>query len=370
MLGAISVRASDITYTIHGTVTLTTVDEIAVGETYTMTAVCNPVPVLSGIDNARYAVLGGNIDFSSGYAGQFDPASSFVIVVNSLSGDSFRIEVQGGTFPDVNGRPFTRLSLQLRESTGTALESVELPTAINQSDFLSDFSIAGINISWEPDRLSPLFPRVSLDVTSISVSGGDGDADADNDGLTDSLELEIGTNPNVADTDGDGLLDGTEVDLAAESGCPNPLNPDSDTDGLLDGVEVTAGTDPCNPDTDGDGVQDGTDPTPLDPGVPSSFLGEWLQSLADEILALDLNSILAPNDNAAQGRRNALANRARSAATALESGDTQAAIDDLESLLDRVDGNSIPEDWIIGPESEALREEIELLIALIELSSP
>ena len=35
--------------------------------------------------------------------------------------------------------------------------------------------------------------------------------DGDNDGLTNSEEKELGTDPNIADTDGDGLDDGDEI---------------------------------------------------------------------------------------------------------------------------------------------------------------
>jgi outer membrane protein OmpA-like peptidoglycan-associated protein len=97
------------------------------------------------------------------------------------------------------------------------------------------------------------------------VSGGD--LDSDGDGLLDSEEAVIGTDPYDPDTDKDGLTDGQEVKVYRT----DPLNPDSDWDGLKDGAEVfTYQTDPNNRDTDNGGVadgheviEDGTDP--LDP---------------------------------------------------------------------------------------------------------
>ena len=118
------------------------------------------------------------------------------------------------------------------------------------------------------------------------------DADDDNDGILDTDERNIGTNPFDPDSDDDGIQDGTEVGLTsagpdsfggrfsfrpdADPGTrTNPLDPDSDDDGLLDGQEDGNGdgasprsigqtgttgsgeTDPNNPDTDGDGLTDG-----------------------------------------------------------------------------------------------------------------
>ena len=90
------------------------------------------------------------------------------------------------------------------------------------------------------------------------------DPDTDDGGVSDGVEVLFnGTDPldpsddvePVVDSDGDGLLDTEEVMLGTD-----PFDADTDDDGLLDGEEVMGeGTDPLNPDTDGDGVQDGTE---------------------------------------------------------------------------------------------------------------
>ncbi len=94
------------------------------------------------------------------------------------------------------------------------------------------------------------------------------DPDTDDDNLTDYAEVvDHGTDPNLADTDSDKLNDGEEISRKTQ-----PKNPDSDGDGLVDGDEVlTHNTDPLSPDTDGDGLVDGdevrkhkTDPTATD----------------------------------------------------------------------------------------------------------
>lgn len=92
--------------------------------------------------------------------------------------------------------------------------------------------------------------------------------DTDGDGLTDTEEAELGTDPNTADTDGDGLIDGPEINEYDT----DPLEADTDGDGLNDGDEVNSyNTDPTEADTDGDGLSDGdevneyrTDPTAAD----------------------------------------------------------------------------------------------------------
>jgi hypothetical protein len=67
--------------------------------------------------------------------------------------------------------------------------------------------------------------------------------DTDGDGLPDTQELTLGTDPTKADTDGDGLTDGQEVNTYHS----DPLNPDTDGDGYTDGSEVQNGYDPNGP---------------------------------------------------------------------------------------------------------------------------
>ncbi|USZ69228.1 hypothetical protein NGM10_05670 [Halorussus salilacus] len=91
------------------------------------------------------------------------------------------------------------------------------------------------------------------------------EADTDDDGLDDGAEIEEGTDPLVADSDDDGVEDGTEVELGSD-----PLEADTDDDGLDDATEVEEGTDPTKVDTDDDGLNDseelsfGSDPTKAD----------------------------------------------------------------------------------------------------------
>ncbi|MGI6689369.1 MAG: hypothetical protein ACOX63_00715 [Christensenellales bacterium] len=81
-------------------------------------------------------------------------------------------------------------------------------------------------------------------------------ADSDKDGLSDSYELMIGTDPKNADSDGDGLTDGDEV-LRHRT---NPLSQDTDGDGLSDTEEqlilAARGFSPLAYDSDKDGISD------------------------------------------------------------------------------------------------------------------
>lgn len=101
-----------------------------------------------------------------------------------------------------------------------------------------------------------------------STDATSGVDDPDGDGLHNSTEELLGTDPTSADTDGDGVADAVEVGRAGDadpSTITDPLNPDTDADGLLDGQEDINGngarnrseTDPDNADSDADGLLDG-----------------------------------------------------------------------------------------------------------------
>lgn len=187
--------------------------------------------------------------------------------------------------------------------------------------------------------------------------------DADGDGLSDSMESVLGTNPSIADTDGDGLLDGTEVDPARGT---DPLNADSDGDGLNDGDEVDLGTNPNDADTDGDGVGDAQDPLPSDPGVTSGFIENQVRSLSESALNFSLVVIEAKNANAAKGRRNAIANRLTAVANSVADGNAGDATDQLQSLLNKLDGDAQQRDWMVeSTEKDYLVGEIQAVLDLI-----
>jgi len=89
--------------------------------------------------------------------------------------------------------------------------------------------------------------------------------DSDGDGLSDNLEISIGTDPNIPDSDYDGLNDYDEINFDSDASSYNPatdLNPlstDTDGDGMSDSWELYWGFDPINDDgaTDNDDDTDG-----------------------------------------------------------------------------------------------------------------
>ncbi|XXT20117.1 hypothetical protein WME94_00940 [Sorangium sp. So ce429] len=120
--------------------------------------------------------------------------------------------------------------------------------------------------------------------------------DSDGDGLSDSLEGMIGSDPNDADTDDDGAIDGQEQRPGEDTdgdGLINARDVDSDNDGLFDGTELgfdceneatntEAGhcladadegatkTNPLDADTDDGGVTDGDEDINLNGAVDES----------------------------------------------------------------------------------------------------
>lgn len=169
------------------------------------------------------AVAGGQ-----GYADQ-------VFVDWTVPEGSFNIRV------DINGQ----LPKDENPSNDSALTGLFVPEKDTDGDGVIDKNDNCPNVS-NPDQ---------GDVDGDKI-GDVCDSDDDNDGLTDTKEKEIGTNPVDPDTDDDGVLDG-------QDNCPlvaNPSQNDKDKDGIGDACDsVDNSSSPTPADTDHDGVPDGRD---------------------------------------------------------------------------------------------------------------
>ncbi|WP_249042007.1 ice-binding family protein [Polaribacter glomeratus] len=172
---------------------------------------------------------------------------------------------------------------------------------INDGD--ADFDGDGIDNATESDATLATVTDTNPvdgnpDITFGTDTDSDGipdatDTDDDGDGINDTDEALIGTNPLIVDTDGDGTLDGAEdfdgdgIDNATESdenatistdttpadgnpditfgtdtdgdGIPDATDTDDDGDGINDTDEALIGTNPLIVDTDGDGTPDGAE---------------------------------------------------------------------------------------------------------------
>lgn len=94
----------------------------------------------------------------------------------------------------------------------------------------------------DPIDNPPASPDVSGSVVDDTVLFGE-PIDTDNDGLDNSREESLGTDPKNWDTDLDELGDGDEVTIWKT----DPRNPDTDGDGFRDGAEVKNGYSPAGP---------------------------------------------------------------------------------------------------------------------------
>ena len=156
--------------------------------------------------------------------------------------------------------------------------------------------------------------------------------DSDNDGLTDSLEIQFGSNPSNSDTDNDGVDDYNELNWLNSNPSANDSNndgdndgiDDADNDGLSNAEESSLGTNPAyedsdydflsdydetniyktNPlvaDTDGDGVVDGTEVSngsnPLT--AETEFSTEATAGIVNESNSVAASAVVTTDNNGA-----------------------------------------------------------------------
>lgn len=198
-----------------------------------------------------------------------DEGSASAIAVKDLAGDiggGVRVAYALLLLQDENDGNFSLPEEDIETSPdddGDNLSNLdEIMMGLSPTDADTDDDGANDNID--------LFPSASLEWSDLDGDGiGDNtDDDIDGDGLSNDDELIYGSNPDVADTDGDSILDGadncpvafndTQTDTDSD-GRGNACEDDTDGDGLSDSQEINYGTDPLLADTDGDGLGDSTE---------------------------------------------------------------------------------------------------------------
>lgn len=114
------------------------------------------------------------------------------------------------------------------------------PRLFNLSLVIFVAVLVGLTLIWQQPSIAKKLASTGLDdyfKEDVLTSQKD---DRDRDGLSDSREAELKTDPDKPDTDGDGLLDGEEVNTYKT----NPLAIDTDGDKFSDATEVLTGHDP------------------------------------------------------------------------------------------------------------------------------
>jgi large repetitive protein len=214
--------------------------------------------------------------------------------VHSTTGGNYRLQI---SLINPSGDAVTVLSQDFAVAAGADVSRTASP--VYPLNSVSGLYTVQAQLFWL-DPAQSNFP-VQQDIAiaqfthTANVGPGNINNDSDGDGLLDSVETTLGTNPNNADSDGDGVADGPEVGANPAApldtdgdGIINALDPadndiclpnansaaclaaDNDSDGLTNAQEDAQGTDRNNPDSDGDGVNDGADPDNHDVCVPNA----------------------------------------------------------------------------------------------------
>jgi len=200
------------------------------------------------IDDVVDVVAPGEFIWSSYVYSVFEAQYSYILgdLETEPGLDAYEFVSQGTSFsaPLVSGY----IGLLLSQHPGATLEQLRQVVRLYAVDIL-DPQGEGSNLAGYDQYTG--FGRLRMVVpANLPVPG-----DMDGDGVSDSLELAIGTDPLDDDSDGDSLSDYQEIawdgdDTAyTTSFDTDPLNPDTDGDGAIDGTESLAGSNPLD-DTD------------------------------------------------------------------------------------------------------------------------
>ena len=188
---------------------------------------------------------------------------------------------------------------------GTASGTVSFDADTGELTYTPTAGEAGTDVIIEYQVCNDASGSTVCATATVTFTVGVRVVDSDNDGLTDTEEADLGTDPNNPDTDGDGINDGQEVldatspldDCESDGGTPRGSS-DCDGDGLTNDMEDDLGTLSTDPDTDTDTVNDGKEiadgTDPLDPcssigGMPPAGSGCGI-AVENDIVSPQLNN--------------------------------------------------------------------------------
>lgn len=222
-------------------------------------------------DNSATTLLDGSYSITaiaSDSFGNFSATSTVFTAVIDTQAPMLNEEVTDDLTPVITGQgsPNEAISIAIDiDGNGTPEVTYTVTT-----DSLGTWSLNTETATPTSGMLPVLNYLTTLTITATDIAGNPltGDItitnDFDTDGLTNSEENALGTDPNHPDTDGDGVEDGEEVidntnpldDCDSLNGTPLPTT-DCDADGVTNVEEENLGTDPFDPDSDSDGITDG-----------------------------------------------------------------------------------------------------------------
>ncbi len=185
-----------------------------------------------------------------------------VTVPGAATTGPISLTVAGTTVQSAN--PFTFIA-------GPSVLSVSPKSILNGSTAttVANFAVTGANLTGATFSFVPGFFPVPVTVTSATISA---------DGTSATLGLSIAANTIGSFTLVATTASGASSSVATTANTVNILAPDgdADADGLTNAVEIALGTDPLNPTTSGAGLPDGWQVfyglNPLDPSVAGEDL--------------------------------------------------------------------------------------------------